>query len=359
MSNQKNAIMKRILTFAALTLLVSIVTTNANANIRRVGFFGAPIANTDYTSLQSAHNAAAAGDTILVFPGDWTASYSKTLVTIGYGYFVDVSSLGTAANAGLQHLTGHLSIGIGLAAGCDNSVFEGLDGFNIGGLGTGATLSGIIIRRCNGTVGFAANNAYNNWQIVQCYLLRLGLNENENGATISNLTVSNCIIGSLNGGTLHFTNNGQFTNNIFLNTAQFGNGTYLVKNNIFLGNICSANRGFDINCVYTNNIENGDCGCRITGTQNTCRSGSELGSLFFVGYSSQGSFSHDARFQLKAGSPAIGFGEGGVDCGIFGGPNPYHLSGIPPVPAFYKLTANSTTASSNPYTVTFSVRSNN
>jgi hypothetical protein len=40
--------------------------------------------------------------------------------------------------------------------------------------------------------------------------------------------------------------------------------------------------------------------------------------------------SPDARFKLKPASQAIGYGQGGVDCGIFGGqPNErYELSGI-------------------------------
>ena len=43
--------------------------------------------------------------------------------------------------------------------------------------------------------------------------------------------------------------------------------------------------------------------------------------------------STDGRYKLKAGSPAIGYGVGGVDCGIYGGPEPYVLSGMPTVPA--------------------------
>jgi hypothetical protein len=68
---------------------------------------------------------------------------------------------------------------------------------------------------------------------------------------------------------------------------------------------------------------------------------------------------NDGKYKLKPGSPAIGAGIGGVDLGIFGGPNPYRLSGIPSIPAFYKLEASSINATTNPFTVTFSTRSNN
>jgi hypothetical protein len=70
-------------------------------------------------------------------------------------------------------------------------------------------------------------------------------------------------------------------------------------------------------------------------------------------------YSPDGGLAFYSSSPAKGKGMGGTDMGIFGGTNPYLLSGIPPVPTFYKLSAGSINATSNPYTVTFSVRSNN
>ncbi len=52
--------------------------------------------------------------------------------------------------------------------------------------------------------------------------------------------------------------------------------------------------------------------------------------------------SYDAAYQLCAGSPAIGAGVGGVDCGIFGGATPYKLSGIPAIPTIYNFVAPAT-----------------
>ena len=65
----------------------------------------------------------------------------------------------------------------------------------------------------------------------------------------------------------------------------------------------------------------------------------------FVGYPTQGSYSTDGRFQIIAEGPADGAGEGGIDCGMFGGSLPYVLSGLPPVPRIYEAvvpTAGST-----------------
>ncbi len=351
--------MKKILTLAALTLLVLIITTSANATIRRVGYFGTPIPNTDYTDLQSAHNAAATGDTILVFPGTWSATYSKSLITLGYGYFVDTSTLHTQANAGLQNITGNFSIHITLAAGSDDCLFEGLDGFFIQGDHSGSTISGITVRRCYGRVYLGNHNVYSNWQVAQCDLSRIDLNDGNgtDGETISNLAVSNCIIEGMSGNSTVATNNGQFTNDVFYAGAEFNNGTYLVKNNIFI-----RTRLNDVNCAYQNNVYNNETGFgtpSMSGTGNVAEDNFAMNHSVFVGFSTQGSYSNDARWTLQAGSPAIGAGEGGTDCGMFGGINPYRLSGIPPIPSFYRLTSANTTASTNPYTVTFSVRSNN
>lgn len=70
-------------------------------------------------------------------------------------------------------------------------------------------------------------------------------------------------------------------------------------------------------------------------------------------------------YVLKAGSPAINGGFNGAgavtNCGIYGGEllYVYKLSGVPAVPSIYKLTAPTLNATSNPYNVTISVKSNN
>jgi len=45
----------------------------------------------------------------------------------------------------------------------------------------------------------------------------------------------------------------------------------------------------------------------------------------------------DNGYLLKAGSPAIGAGVLGVDCGAFGTNDPYVLSGMPPIPAIFDV----------------------
>lgn len=344
----------KIFTLLALTVIV-LSTQYANAKIRRVGYFGTAIVNTDYTDLQSAHDASAAGDTLLIFPGNYSATYSKKLVTIGYGYYSDTLTLGTGANAALQNIKGALGITVYLSAGADNNIFEGLDGISINSDNSGATISNITIRRCYGYIFLQTNNTFANWQILQCFLAQLYLSYYPT-AVITNLTVNNSFINSLQGNSGAGTasnQTGQFTNCIFLNSPTFNNGSFIIKNSIF-----AAGRSFDVNCVYSNNVINTDYGS-IPGNGNVNINGTSMYSSVFVGYDVQGTYSQDNRWSLKPGSPAIGAGVGGTNCGIFGGANPYKLSGIPRIPAFYKLTAPSNITSTNPYTITFSVRSNN
>ena len=92
-------------------------------------------------------------------------------------------------------------------------------------------------------------------------------------------------------------------------------------------------------------------------------------NAYFLGYPTNTSGSTtlnspDARYRLSATSPAKNAGivpgtATATDCGAYGGTNPYKASGIPAIPAFYKLTSPSSTATGGTYPLTFSVKSNN
>ena len=337
--------MKKLLLVSMLaTLLLSV--TDSYAKIRRVGYFGTPVHGTDYSTLQNAHDSSAAGDTLLLFPGSWNATFTKKYVVIGYGYFVT----GAGSNANLQSITGAMTVTVYLDSTASGSAFSGLDGASIYAYYANP-VNNITISRCNGNVYFN-NRSCTNWQISQCNLASLGYAWG--GGIVSNLSVNNCYLASssLSSGATN-GQNGQFNNDIF-SSGDFGNGTFLLKNDIFL--FYHSN---DLNCVYQNSIGNSDYSAIPATNGDKNITNAIMTTNVFVGYSTQGSFSNDDKWALKAGSPAIHAGLGGTDCGIFGGTNPYKLSGIPPVPSFYLLTAPSTVTSTNPYTITFSVRSNN
>jgi len=52
-----------------------------------------------------------------------------------------------------------------------------------------------------------------------------------------------------------------------------------------------------------------------------------------------GTTSADARYQLKAGSPALTAGSGGTPIGMYTGNYPYKLSTIPSIPTIYQLSS--------------------
>jgi hypothetical protein len=184
---------------------------------------------------------------------------------------------------------------------------------------------------------------------------------------ISNLTISqNIIVNNLTTG----------SNGLFFSS---------ISNNIILGNLGSVTSGIvknnliygvpviDDNVNYYNNIFIGNNGSsdilnNVVAYNNVC--------VFCTGTTNNNNFHtnaystifnateprilddlEDARFQLPSTSPAKGKGVGGVDCGPFGGINPYVLSGIPAYPSITEITVGTQSGSNIP--ITFSAKRNN
>jgi hypothetical protein len=334
--------------FLLLTVFATLlICIDSYATRHRVGYFGTPIHGTDYATVQMANDSIkTAGDTILVFPGSYYATLSKKFVYIGYGYFV-----ASGADSGRQNITGALSFTVTLDSTASGCTFIGLDGISITSVYQNA-VNNITVSRCNGSVYFGNDQPSKNWTITESMLSNTGYYNG--GGTISNLTINNCYINSmsLNSGPTS-GNSGQFNNDIlyvgYMNSASF----------LFTNSVLLYYHSNDVNCVYQNCIATSDQYPIPTGNGNQNITTAAMSSNVFVGYSTQGKYSNDGLWVLKSGSPAIGKGIGGTDCGIFGGKNPYKIAGIPPIPAFYKLTAPSSITGTNPYTITFSVQSNN
>ena len=66
-------------------------------------------------------------------------------------------------------------------------------------------------------------------------------------------------------------------------------------------------------------------------------------STIFVGNNAS---SLEGQYMLSANSPAKGAGEGGVDCGAFGGDEPYVIGGVPSGPIIQELTVPQVTSGS-------------
>jgi len=218
--------------------------------------------------------------------------------------------------------------------GSAGSVIEGL---TIPGLFIDA--GAITIQRNNINsyiyLGFQASSVCNGDTIRQNYLY--GFVSQTPSSTITNLMIYNNIV---YGTGFDFSSNINNTSGFAINNDFLG-ALFSCVNMTFQNNIMNgANFGaFQASNVFFNNIASN------TGipTGNGNQQNVNMNNVF-NGFSSGTGFSSDGRYMLKAGSPAIGTGvinSVTVDCGAFGGPAPYVLSGMPPIPSIYAFSAPS------------------
>ncbi len=289
-----------------------------------------PIADADYTNLQTAIDSANAGDTIYVEGTiiNSLAPLTKQLTFIGKGYFLDeqdstytsleLSSVGTI---NFSTTTGNP----------DGSKFIGLSIFQVV-----LTADNITFERCKinsiSTVtqaGFGGNNC----SIIQCHVTSLSSQSIKSNFLLRNSIVTNSfqfngspavnclIINNLIGVPQVSSNIGQFTKNCIFN------------NNIITGSILGTAATLAANNQFDNNVFVGSIPSNLT-TNSSGNIAATAASLFVGGIGS------DAQYQLSITSPAKGAGLGGVDCGPFGGSDPYVLSGLPNLGRIFRITTS-------------------
>lgn len=338
--------MKNVILFIFLSIVLLNETSAAVYRVNNTGV------DADYSSIQDAHDAAAPGDSLYIEASPTSygiLTISKKIHLFGTGYFL-------GQNLGLQasSITSKLS-NINLAAGCDESTIQGLEiTINIQVTGN-PTLSDIIIQRnfINGGIRLSTSGLVEDIFILDNYIYGNHYptySLQTTGAANKNLIVMNNVFdyGSVYSYiTLDAQTSVLFTNNVFANNVittincDFQNNILLtpsvanLTSNTFSYNICTGTQ-FPAGNNNQQNVNN---------------------ASIFVGYPTQGSYSSDSRFELLPGSPAEGAGNGGVDCGIFGGTSPYVLSGIPPIPTIYKFESPNVVTGN--FNITVSTRSNN
>lgn len=325
--------MKKIILFAA----TAISTFPVFAKIWRVNNNLGIAA--DFKDIPAAVTAAADGDTIMVeaSANAYTGpTLTKKLIIIGTGYYLNDAT----PNPKTQANTNVSNIGSAtFNAGSAGSVVEGC---TMGGVFLSE--SNITIERNNITsylyVAYSANSVCNNDTIRQNVVY--GLYAGNATGKASNLLVYNNIF---DGPPIQFVSNvnnisGYFINNDFLYSYSSSCANFTFQNNIFntanFGSYLSSNSFF--NNITSNAGLPASDGNKLNVALNDV----------FIGYNSGTGFSSDGRYKLKSGSIAIGAGSlngGTVDCGAFGGPAPYILSGMPSIPSIYVLTVPSSVAS--------------
>ena len=291
-----------------------------------------------YSEVQAAHDAASNGDTLMIEGSSQNYSSftcTKKLVIKGPGYYLDENP-GLSANK----LSSVVS-GASFNTGSDGSQIMGL----VIATSLGLSDNSLTIRRCNlGQVNVSFNN--------------------------DNITISECIFSGSGYLNVSVSSNLIVMNNIFTNTGLYftDGSTGLFLNNIVTCNYVTIPTGIDIknNIFFTtekNNITlpslpdpNISYNISITdhfGTDNNNQANVSESTLFMGDITE----STDGKWQLKGGSPAIGAGESGADCGAFGGPQPYILSGLPVGPVIYELNVSSYSTQDNKLPVSIKVKS--
>jgi len=318
-------------------------------------------AGAHYTSLNAAHNDP------LVLPGDTLyleassshyagITFTKKLVVIGPGYFLgdNPETQANIANAVIGQTV--------FAAGSEGSVVMGCYFFNEY---TAASLvkinaNNIVLKRnrfyktygsSTGVINAVEINA-SNTILVQNFIFMSGAayyavraNDNSNNLLISNnIIYHNSTTSNYRALSMTFYCSGEITNNVFRSGIDVQNS--LVANNILIdGTVTLAN------CSTANNICNS--------TQFPAFNNNQL-NVIIADVLDLSNPSNDARYKLKdvVGNPAKDAGTDGTDIGMFGGPSPYVLSGIPDVPSIYFFSAPNSGSSTSGLPASVKIKSN-
>lgn len=269
--------------------------------------------NAPYTTISAAITAAGVNDIIMV-EGSILAydniTISKKVTIVGPGYFL-------SENLNLQASPTSASLSlVSLSAGSAGSSFYGLN--------------------ITGNIGLGDNVPANNMTVSNCRIGALTLSGDANNFFISGCYITNSII---------FSNLSQFTGTILHNNylgvfATGGSNLITLTQNVVGGNVGQVS-----NCDMQNNIfmagfagpANGaiiknnvftvtqaslaSIGAPVDNTNIFSATAANL----FLGLTGN---TTDTQWRLKAGSPAIGAGISGEDCGMYGGATPYRPSGI-------------------------------
>jgi hypothetical protein len=316
----------------------------------------------DFADLTSAQTGAAVGDTLYLIgsPVYYTGeriNLTKRLVIIGPGYFLNENP-DTQTNINPASIWSYNT--------CEAIIFEPGS--------SGTVLMGVTVR---GSITVNANNILikrNHFALDPS-----GSCNNSNIINASNVILVQNYIETIDGSStppLVQVTAGRsgiiFANNYFSHNCSGCGGGVLalsshasssleVSNNIFKGGLSGANSIIQNNFFNTDNTFVASASIVRNNIHTNgylpAGNGNINSSPLDLRYVDLGST--DGKWKLKAGSPGIGAGFNGVDCGIFGGSEPYVLSGIPPIPTIYSLTAPSIGEKNTGLPIQIKVKSNN
>lgn len=329
--------MKKTLYLLTLTVLFSMAIGSASATVFRVNnALTENITSGLFKEIQTAHDhfSVRNGDTLMVEGSPIVYDNficTKRLVIIGPGYFL-------GENSGVN--------GVVTSARTNNSYCyfnKGSEGSYLIGIECNylyIQTSSIYVIRCKGQIQFSNSSSTPtaNCKIANCYCTGINGYFGYN----SNVSVTNCIVLEDNSD-LNYLN---YENNILVGknrTWQISAGTF--RNNVLIDRDVKVD-------IKSPNIQNNLAPNQQFGTANGNRA-YEPADLFVGGTSS------DGKYRIKANSPYIAAGYVGTQPGIFGGSEPYTLSGVPPVPIIYELNVPGTGSAATGLNINVKIRGAN
>jgi hypothetical protein len=293
----------------------------------------------DYTTLSAAVAAASNGDTIYVegsaveYEG---CIITKQLTVIGPGYF-----LGENPKTQAVGLPAEFKSAITFASGS-----------------AGSTIMGCYIPSHNLVINT------NNISVIRNNIYSITTE-----STISNINILQNfihIISVTNSPTINITNS-VISNNYFGHSISIGNssGGLIITNNICTYWLSSYGSTIQNNIITQSSYDiyensGNSISYNLLAISGTNANNNQYGvtmTTVFVDFNGNQGYSSDGRWELAVGSPAIGAGSGGVDCGIFGGLSPYVLSGIPNLPHIYEADIPAAVSSGTTLGISIKVKS--
>lgn len=326
--------MKKTFYFLTLTVLFSVSIGSASATVFRVNNgLTENITGRLFTEIKTAHDHVSVrnGDTLMVEGSQKVYEpfiCKKRLIIIGPGYFL-------GENAGVNSVVASAAVGDGVRfqEGSAESHFIGME---TRGANFSLETNNIYVIRCK-IIHLSFNRA-SNCKVVMSYI---GSINGYNFAN-TNISVTNCVIDNDNSEIPHVN----YDNNILVGdfyTWKISSGTF--RNNILI------DRNIKVD-IKSPNIQNNLAQNAQFGTDNGNRI-YEPADLFMGGTSS------DGKYRIKANSPFIAAGTGGTQPGIFGGSEPYELSGVPPIPIIYELNVPGTGSAASGLNINVKIRGAN
>lgn len=307
-------------------------------------------AGANFSSLQAAIDSISNGDTLLVAGGAYSYTViNKAVVIIGPGFFYGANPQ-TGISAAVVN-------GMKLNSGAEGTTIMGMK-FTVNTTSVSALL---IENVTNGTVMIRHNYLGDNaggFNHNDDAILRI---ENSSNIYLYQNFINNLHVGNSRADAIRINNSSAtFRNNLIRSNRGIIRNVGSSSANFQQNTLHGLNRSTSLeagNFIFTNNILYGNIGAvtdtAALATNNICTGTTFSGNgnlqnvasaSLFVGSTNQPSI--DKQYHLAVGSPAINAGQGGEDCGMYGGSTPYEPNGFPTGPAIIELSVPSTTSGS-------------